>query len=46
MDERTADNVFDVDVVERALAILEEESRTWLTERPSLPELAEGDPNA
>jgi hypothetical protein len=46
VDESTADNSFDVDIVERALAILDEESRTWVMGQQSLPEAAEGNPDA
>jgi hypothetical protein len=44
--EATADNSLDVDIVERALAILDEESRAWVTPPQSLSEPVEGEPDA
>jgi hypothetical protein len=42
----TADIGGGVDIVERALAILDEESRAWLTWQRDLAEQAEGRPDA
>jgi hypothetical protein len=46
VDEGRADNSFDVDIVERALAILEDESRDWVNRLQSLSEQLEGEPDA